>query len=80
MTRIQKERFEDVQEYEKVKNCYQLNAKNLGVAKDNMIAMHPLPRAGEIDEEIDFDPRSAYFRQINNGLYVRMALLETILC
>lgn len=57
----------------------QLNSKVLSRARDDLVVMHPLPRAGEIDPELDNDPRVAYFRQMENGMYLRMALLEGIL-
>ncbi len=73
MTRIQKERFID-----EVKNPFILNKKLMKSMQKHAIIMHPLPRAGEIDPEVDSDPRSAYFRQATNGLYVRMALLDIL--
>ena len=79
VTRIQKERFEKPEEYEAVKNSYQITAKTLNRAKPHMIVMHPLPRVNEIDPEVDFDQRAAYFRQMRYGLYVRMALLALVL-
>jgi aspartate carbamoyltransferase catalytic subunit len=79
VTRVQKERFEDADEYEQVKGSYVVNAQTLRRAKERMIVMHPLPRIGEIAEEIDSDPRAAYFRQMENGLYIRMALLALVL-
>lgn len=75
MTRLQKERFKDQSEYDLVKGYYKLKLGNLDKAKQNMIIMHPFPRVDEIDSEIDCDPRAVYFKQIENGLYVRMALL-----
>lgn len=79
VTRIQKERFENPEDFEKVKNIYVVNKEILGLIKDDAIIMHPLPRVNEISEEVDDDPRAAYFRQAQNGLYVRMALLKMIL-
>ncbi len=79
VTRIQKERFEDPTDYEAVKDSYVITADTMGQAKDDMIVMHPLPRVGEIAEEVDADPRAAYFRQMEYGMYVRMALLALVL-
>lgn len=78
MTRIQKERFLNQKEYNKLKGCYVLDNKIMKKAKKNMIIMHPLPRVGEILEEVDKDPRAKYFQQAENGMYVRMALLLII--
>ncbi len=75
MTRIQKERFKDMKDYEKVKDLFLLKAGHLKDLKKDAIIMHPLPRVNEIDPKIDQDPRAAYFRQAENGLYIRMALL-----
>jgi aspartate carbamoyltransferase catalytic subunit len=74
MTRVQKERFKDMNEYEKVKDSFILKPDHLKVIKKDAIIMHPLPRVNEIDKSIDSDPRASYFRQAQNGLYVRMAL------
>ena len=79
VTRIQKERFEDPSEYDMVKDSYVITAETMTAAKDNMIVMHPLPRVGEIATEVDSDPRAAYFRQMEYGMYVRMALLSLVL-
>lgn len=79
VTRVQKERFEDLELYEKVKGAYTITPGTLRRAKDEMIVMHPLPRVGEISMEVDDDPRAAYFRQMEYGLYVRMALLAMVL-
>lgn len=79
MTRIQKERFVDPEEYERSKNTYELRAAMLEMAKPKMAVMHPLPRISEIHRDVDDDPRAAYFRQSENGLYVRMALLAEML-
>lgn len=79
VTRVQKERFEDPEEYEQVKGIYIINPETLEPAKDDMIIMHPLPRVGEISMELDDDPRAAYFRQMEYGMYVRMALLAMVL-
>lgn len=75
MTRVQKERFEDISEYEKVKDSFLLKIEHLKNLKKEAIIIHPLPRVNEIDPQIDADPRAAYFRQAQNGLYTRMALL-----
>lgn len=79
VTRVQKERFADLQEYESVKNAFVITPEIMKHAKDKMIIMHPLPRVGEISMEVDQDPRAAYFRQMEYGLYVRMALLAMVL-
>lgn len=79
VTRVQKERFEDQEVYESVKSAYVISADTMKMAKDRMIIMHPLPRVGEISMEVDVDPRAAYFRQMEYGLYVRMALLAMVL-
>jgi aspartate carbamoyltransferase catalytic subunit len=79
MTRVQKERFPSEREYLSHKGCYQIGSRMLGLMKRDAIIMHPLPRVDEILPEIDSDPRAAYFRQAQNGLYVRMALLKMIL-
>ena len=79
ITRVQKERFEDQNEYESVKGAYVITPEIMQPAKDRMIVMHPLPRVGEISMEVDDDPRAAYFRQMEYGLYVRMALLAMVL-
>ncbi|MFQ5942776.1 MAG: aspartate carbamoyltransferase [Anaerolineales bacterium] len=79
VTRVQKERFEDLDEYEAVKGAYVISPEVLSEAKGEMIVMHPFPRVGEISMEVDDDPRAAYFRQMEYGLYVRMALLAMVL-
>jgi aspartate carbamoyltransferase len=79
VTRIQQERFETPEEYEKVKGVYIITPKTLEGAKKDMIVMHPLPRVNEITVEVDADPRAAYFRQMEYGMYVRMALLALVL-
>jgi len=79
VTRVQKERFEDAAEYEKVKDAYVIDPAIMKSAKKDMIVMHPLPRVGEISVDFDDDPRAAYFRQMEYGLYVRMALLAMVL-
>jgi aspartate carbamoyltransferase len=79
VTRVQKERFTDEAVYESVKGAYVIDPKVMKAAKERMIVMHPLPRVGEIAVEFDDDPRAAYFRQMEYGLYVRMALLAMVL-
>lgn len=79
MTRIQKERFSDPIEYERVKNEYILKNDLLDNAKDNMRVLHPLPRVNEISEDVDTNPKAYYFKQAENGVYVRQALLASIL-
>ncbi|MFA6520166.1 MAG: aspartate carbamoyltransferase [Candidatus Paceibacterota bacterium] len=79
MTRVQKERFADVREYEKVKDLFIFKKEHLKILKPDAIIMHPLPKINEIEIEVDADPRAAYFRQAENGLYVRMALLSYVL-
>ena len=79
VTRVQKERFSDPTQYEKVKDCYRITPEIMERAKQKMALMHPLPRVGEIDPAVDSDPRAAYFRQVKNGMYVRMALLAAVL-
>lgn len=79
MTRVQKERFEDPAEYEKLGNVYVVDPALMARAKQDMILMHPLPRVYEIAMEVDDDPRAAYFRQMENGMYIRMALLAAVL-
>ena len=79
MTRIQRERFDSEEEYERQKDVYKLTPAKMRLAKKDMIVMHPLPRVNEIEVEVDDDPRAAYFRQALNGMYVRMALILTTL-
>jgi aspartate carbamoyltransferase catalytic subunit len=79
VTRVQKERFADQAEYESVKDAFVITTGALSQAKERMIVMHPLPRVTEISMEVDADPRAAYFRQMEYGLYVRMALLAMVL-
>lgn len=78
ITRIQKERFNSEQEYEKVKDTYIINKKIVNQLKENARIMHPLPRVNEISPEVDSNKRAVYFRQAQNGLYIRMALLQLI--
>ena len=79
VTRIQKERFTDLAQYEEVKNYFEITPELMERAKQKMVVMHPLPRVGEIHYKVDRDPRAAYFRQVQNGLYIRMALLAAVL-
>ncbi len=79
VTRVQKERFENSTDYDKVKGAFVIDPQIMKAAKDEMIVMHPLPRVGEIGTDFDNDPRAAYFRQMEYGLYVRMALLAMVL-
>ncbi len=79
MTRIQRERFPDPLEYEKVKNAYILNNSMLANAKDNCKVLHPLPRVNEISTDVDSNPKAYYFEQALNGVFVRQALIASIL-
>jgi aspartate carbamoyltransferase catalytic subunit len=79
MTRIQKERFSDPAAYEAVKGVFRIDKSSLALMRKYSIVMHPLPRVDEIAQEVDDDPRAAYFRQARNGLHVRMALLDYLL-
>ena len=79
MTRVQQERFFNEADYIRLKDFYILNNKKMKLAKEDMIVMHPLPRVNEISVEVDKDPRAAYFRQVQYGVYVRMALILTLL-
>jgi carbamoyl-phosphate synthase / aspartate carbamoyltransferase len=78
-TRVQKERFADINEFERLKDSLIVNNSILQHAKSNMVVLHPLPRNNEISEEVDYDQRAAYFRQMRYGLYTRMALLALVL-
>lgn len=79
VTRVQKERFVDLAQYEEIKDHYEITPELLKQAKEKMVVMHPLPRVGEIHYNVDSDPRAAYFRQVKNGMYIRMALLAAVL-
>jgi aspartate carbamoyltransferase catalytic subunit len=79
MTRIQRERFDDAEEYERLKDSYVLDTAKMTLAKENMAVLHPLPRVNEISVAVDDDPRAAYFRQALNGKYMRMALILKLL-
>ncbi|MCI8455287.1 MAG: aspartate carbamoyltransferase [Lachnospiraceae bacterium] len=79
MTRVQKERFFNEEDYIRMKDCYILDAEKMKNAKPDMFVLHPLPRVNEISVEVDDDPRAAYFRQVQYGVYIRMALILTLL-
>lgn len=79
MTRVQRERFSDLMEYEKVKNCYRLTNAMLEGSKPNLRILHPLPRVNEIAYDVDDNPKAYYFQQAQNGLYVREALICDVL-
>ena len=79
MTRVQKERFLDEDEFDRVKDSFVLDARRMALAKEKMAVLHPLPRVNEILKEVDADPRAAYFRQVENGKFVRMALISKLL-
>lgn len=79
MTRVQRERFDDPNEYERLKNNYILTLDKLSTAKEDMCILHPLPRVNEISVKVDDDPRACYFKQVLNGKYMRMALILMLL-
>ena len=79
MTRVQKERFFNEEDYIRMKDCYILDKDKMKLAKPDVYVLHPLPRVNEISVEVDDDPRAAYFKQVQNGVYVRMALIMTLL-
>ena len=79
MTRVQKERFFNEEDYIRLKDSYILDAEKMKLARDDMYVLHPLPRVNEIATEVDNDPRAAYFEQAQNGVYVRMALILLLL-
>ena len=79
MTRVQKERFFNEEDYVRLKNFYILTKAKMELAKEDMLVLHPLPRVNEISVEVDDDPRAAYFKQAQYGVYVRMALIMTLL-
>ena len=79
MTRVQKERFLDQDEFDRVKDSFVLDAAKMSLAKEKMAVLHPLPRVNEILTEVDADPRAAYFRQVENGKFVRMALMTKLI-
>ncbi|MCS7039000.1 MAG: aspartate carbamoyltransferase [Caldilineales bacterium] len=79
VTRVQRERFADLTEYERVKDYYIIEPRLMALAKPTAVLMHPFPRVGEISYAVDRDPRAAYFRQMENGMFIRMALLAAVL-
>lgn len=79
MTRIQKERFSDISDYDRLKDSYILDAKKMKSASDSTLIMHPLPRVNEISTDLDNDPRAIYFKQVQYGVYIRMALILMLL-
>jgi aspartate carbamoyltransferase catalytic subunit len=79
MTRVQKERFFNEEDYVRLKDVYVLDKQKMELARDDMFVLHPLPRVNEISVEVDKDPRAAYFKQAQYGVYVRMALIMTLL-
>ena len=79
MTRVQRERFFNEEDYIRLKDFYILTKSKMELAKDDMLVLHPLPRVNEISVEVDDDPRAAYFKQAQYGVYVRMALILTLL-
>ena len=79
MTRVQRERFFNEEDYIRMKDCYILDPSKMRLAKEDMFVLHPLPRVNEISVEVDKDPRAAYFKQVQYGVYVRMALIMTLL-
>ena len=79
MTRIQKERFTDAEEYERLKDTYILDKEKMEHAKEDMLVLHPLPRVNEISTDVDDDERAVYFKQATYGMYVRMALIIKLL-
>ena len=79
MTRVQKERFFNEEDYIRLKDFYVLDTNKMAMAKEDMLVLHPLPRVNEISVEVDQDPRAAYFKQAQYGVYVRMALILTLL-
>lgn len=79
MTRVQKERFFNEEDYVRMKDFYILDKSKMDLAKPDMLVLHPLPRVNEISVEVDNDPRAAYFKQAQYGVYARMALILTLL-
>ena len=79
MTRVQRERFFNEQDYVRLKDTYVLTPEKLKTAKSDLCIMHPLPRVNEIDVRVDDDPRACYFKQVLNGKYMRMALILKLL-
>ena len=79
MTRVQRERFFNEEDYIRLKDTYILDKEKMSIANENMLVLHPLPRVNEISVEVDDDPRAVYFKQVQYGVYVRMALILTLL-
>jgi aspartate carbamoyltransferase catalytic subunit len=79
MTRVQRERFFNEEDYIRLKDSFVLDKKKMKMAKEDMLVLHPLPRVNEISVEVDKDPRAVYFKQAQYGVYVRMALILTLL-
>ena len=79
MTRVQKERFFNEEDYVRMKDFYILDKEKMNLAREDMLVLHPLPRVNEIAVEVDDDPRAVYFKQAQYGVYVRMALILTLL-
>lgn len=79
MTRVQKERFFNEEDYVRMKDFYILDKAKMELAREDMLVLHPLPRVNEISVEVDSDPRAAYFKQVQYGVYVRMALMLSLL-
>ena len=79
MTRVQRERFFNEEEYLRMKDCYILDKEKMKLAREDMLVLHPLPRVNEISVDVDDDPRAVYFKQAQYGVYVRMALIITLL-
>ena len=79
MTRVQRERFFNEEDYVRMKDFYILDKEKMNLAREDMLVLHPLPRVNEIAVEVDDDPRAVYFKQAQYGVYVRMALILTLL-
>lgn len=79
MTRVQRERFFNEEDYIRLKDSFILDSKKMRLAREDMLVLHPLPRVNEISTEVDEDPRAVYFEQAKYGVYVRMALIMTLL-
>ena len=79
MTRVQRERFFNEEDYIRLKDSYILTKEKMALGKDSLRVLHPLPRVNEIAKEVDDDERAVYFKQVQNGVYVRMALIMTLL-
>ncbi|MBR6643831.1 MAG: aspartate carbamoyltransferase, partial [Lachnospiraceae bacterium] len=79
MTRVQKERFFNEEDYIRLKDSFILDAAKMKLGREDMLVLHPLPRVNEISVEVDTDPRAAYFKQVQFGVYARMALIMTLL-